>query len=365
MPATTVKRDYSLVGPEGAKAEARGLVSATWYHTDVARKDMKALMQRRDGPAIRDTILWFALLAAFGAGGAYFWGSWWALPFFLCYGPLYGSASDSRWHECGHGTAFKTQWMNVAVYYIASFMIYREPTIWRWSHARHHTDTIIIGRDREIHATRPPNFVPVLLNLFALKNTLDTTGCMIRHALGRMSEEDKTYVPETEWEKVILEARVFLAIHLAIILAAVAVQSLLPMMLVGVLPSMYGAWLGVYVGYTQHAGLAEDILDHRMNSRTVYMNPIFRFTYWNMNYHVEHHMFPLVPYHQLPRLHEMVRHDTPPPYRSTFEAYGEIIPTLLRQRREPGWFVRRPLPPTARPWVPGAPDPLVAAAAGR
>ena len=63
---------------------------------------------------------------------------------------------------------------------------------------------------------------------------------------------------------------------------------------------MYGAWLHVLTGLTQHAGLAEDVLDHRLNSRTVYMNPVFRFIYWNMNYHVEHHMFPMVPYHALP-----------------------------------------------------------------
>ena len=31
------------------------------------------------------------------------------------------------------------------------------------------------------------------------------------------------------------------------------------------------------------------------------MNPVSRFIYWNMNYHVEHHMFPMVPYHALPQ----------------------------------------------------------------
>ena len=39
------------------------------------------------------------------------------------------------------------------------------------------------------------------------------------------------------------------------------------------LPSIYGAWLYLVFGLTQHAGLAEDVLDHRLNSRTVYMNP--------------------------------------------------------------------------------------------
>ena len=151
-----VKRDYSLTGEESERAVERGLSQAQWYRTDVSRKRMKELMQRRDGPAIRATLLWFALLILFGGLGVYLWFSVWSLLCFAVYGVLYGSASDARWHECGHGTAFKTRWMNSVVYEIACFMIMRDPTVWRWSHARHHTDTIIVGRDPEIVAKRPP-----------------------------------------------------------------------------------------------------------------------------------------------------------------------------------------------------------------
>jgi fatty acid desaturase len=86
------------------------------------------------------------------------------------------------------------------------------------------------------------------------------------------------------------------------------------------------------------------VTDHRLNCRTVEMNPVFRFLYWNMNYHAEHHMFPMVPYHALPRLQEAVKNDMPPPYKSTYEAYAEIIPALIRQTSEPQWHVVRPLP---------------------
>jgi len=91
------------------------------------------------------------------------------------------------------------------------------------------------------------------------------------------------------------------------------------------------------------------VLDHRLNTRTVYMNPLFRFLYWNMNYHVEHHMFPMVPYHALPRLHEAIKDDCPAPYPSTIAAYREIIPTILRQVREPSYHVVRQLPSGAKP----------------
>ena len=39
------------------------------------------------------------------------------------------------------------------------------------------------------------------------------------------------------------------------------------------LPNLFGTWLIVVYGLTQHAGLAENVLDHRLNCRTVYMNP--------------------------------------------------------------------------------------------
>ena len=63
-----------------------------------------------------------------------------------------------------------------------------------------------------------------------------------------------------------------------------------------------------------------------------------------MNYHVEHHMFPMVPYHALPRLHEAIKADCPAPYKNTWEAYREIIPTLLRQVKDPTYHVVRQLP---------------------
>jgi fatty acid desaturase len=337
-------RDYSLVGRDTRAAIASGLAGAEWYKTEIPRKRMKELMERSDGPAIRDTVVWLIAASSFAMGGYLFWGTWWCVPFFFCYGVLYGSSSDSRWHECGHGTAFKTRWMNNVVYQIASFMIIREPTIWRWSHARHHTDTIIIGRDPEIAAMRPPAMLRILSNIFAIASTWTTIKNVIRHAAGRLSAEERDFVPESEWRKVFLVARIWLAIHLAVIALAVWLQSWLPLMYVGVLPTMYGGWLTVYFGISQHAGLADNVLDHRLNSRTIYMNPIFRFVYWNMNYHVEHHMFPLAPYHRLPALHEEVKADLPKPYASTIEAYREIIPALIRQMRDPDYYVQRPLP---------------------
>ncbi len=125
--------------------------------------------------------------------------------------------------------------------------------------------------------------------------------------------------------------------------------SILPLMVIG-LPRLYGAWHHVLTGVMQHAGLADNVTDHRLNSRTVYINPVSRFIYWNMNYHVEHHMFPMVPYHRLPDLHDAIKHDLPAANTSMWQAYREILPILRRQLAYEDVFLKRDLPPTAKPY---------------
>jgi fatty acid desaturase len=347
MPVAVIKRDYRLTGREAKLAEERGLASAQWYACAIPRQRLKELMRRKDGPAIRDTLIWFASLIIAGAVAYHAWGTWWALPAFAVYGVLYASAADSRWHECGHRTAFKTTWMNDVIYQIASFMVLREPTPWRWSHTRHHTDTLIVGRDPGIAAPRPPDLAGMALDFFNLKNGAKEFGKMMLHCCGRLTGEEKVYIPEMERHKVYWVSRLYALIFGAVICWSLAIHSILPLMFIG-LPSFYGAWLWVTFSLTQHAGLAEDVLDHRLSCRTVYLNPVFRFIYWNINYHVEHHMFPMVPYHALPALHEEMKADTPPPYHGLWEAYGEIVPTLLRQVKDPSFHIRRKLPDSAR-----------------
>ncbi|WP_322050015.1 fatty acid desaturase family protein [Paraburkholderia bannensis] len=340
---------YRLIGGAGERARAAGLVNADWYKCAVPRPVMKQLMQRSDARAIRDTLLWYAAIVASGALAGLAWHahSLWAIPAFFIYGTLYCSPADSRWHESGHGTAFKTRWMNDVLYQVASFQVFRRATVWRWSHARHHTDTLVVGRDPEIGAPRPTDWLGIALNVVALKHVSHELPMMVSAACGKVGAQEETFIPASEWPKVVREARISLAIYTLAIAACIGFHSILPLLYIG-LPSLYGAWLYLYFGLTQHAGMPENVLDHRRNCRTVRMNPLFRFLYWNMNYHVEHHMFPMVPFHALPALHEVVKADMPPPYPSTIAAYAEIIPALVRQTRDPSYAVARPIPDAAQ-----------------
>jgi fatty acid desaturase len=340
---------YSLAGPENRAAVDAGLANGSWYRSPIPRKRMKELMRRSDMPAVRDTAIWVGLMVGCAGAGIALWGSWWAVPFFLVYGVLYGSASDSRWHEAGHGTAFVSRRLDEAVYQVACFMIMRDPTASRWSHTRHHTDTLVVGRDPEIQAMRPARLVRLLGNFFGLVDVPVAFKALALHVTGRLTADEADYVPETERPKVYRTARIWLAIYVVAVAAAIGFGTWLPLVLVGG-PRVYGTFMHIVYGLTQHAGMGEDVLDHRLNTRTVKMNRVNRFLYWNMNFHVEHHMFPMVPYHRLPELHEEIKHDLAPVYPSIWAAFKELVPAVLRQLRDETYFVRRELPPTAQPF---------------
>jgi len=235
------KRDYSLLGEDAERAVQSGLAAAQWYHSDIPRPQMKALMKRSDQPALRDAVILFTAMILFAGMGIALWPTWWSLPFWLAYGVLYGSAMDARWHECGHGTAFRTAWMNDVIYQIACFCMIRNPISWRWSHARHHTDTIIIGRDPEILAMRPPAALMIAVNFFGVIDVWRGLARMMLNASGRLDPQEASYIPQSEQPKVIRVARVWLAIYAATIVLAVMLGSILPLMLIG-LPRLYGAW---------------------------------------------------------------------------------------------------------------------------
>ena len=325
------------------------LVQPSWFRPKVAPDEIRALMQKSDRIAGRDVLLWLGVMVVSAGIAIALWPSWWSAPFWFVYGVMYGSGADARWHECGHKTAFKTEWMNRAVYHIASFMLLRNPYVWQASHVRHHTDTIIVGRDPEIQAMRPPDLAKLLLNLFGLVDGAVMIRRMFLHARGRLHPDEAEFVRAEDLGKVTRAARIAVSIYAATIALAVAMGAILPLMVLG-LPHFYGAWHRVMTGVLQHLGLAENVTDHRLNTRTVLMNPVSRFIYLNMNYHVEHHMFTMVPYYNLPALHRLIAHDLPAPEPSLWAALRRLIPVMAKQLRDQEAVIVYDLPLGATPY---------------
>ena len=333
-------REYDLVKTVEQGGPSHGLVAPKWYQSPIDRQVMKQLLARQDKRPLFDILIYYAVMIAAAGAAVLLTPSWISVPFWLIYGVLYTSGSDARWHECGHGTAFKSAKLNRIVYQLACFMIIRNPVTWKWSHARHHTDTLLVGRDAEIALMMPPAAARLLLNLVGIPDAIDSLRRMAGHVMGRLQPDESLYVPDHAHKQAFIVARIWLCIYVATGLATFSLQSIIPVLLIGG-PRIYGAWHFNITGFLQHGGLRDNVTDHRLNTRTVMMNPLSRFIYLNMNYHIEHHMFPLVPYYNLPKLHEEIKKDLPAPNKSICSAYAEMLPVIWKQLQGKEVFIER------------------------
>jgi fatty acid desaturase len=339
-----VWKDYSLRGDQEdatllTEESFEDQVEQAWFSANIDRKTFKKLIKRSDGAARKDFALWFGLLLLSGVAAYLSWGTALAFVFFGIYGTLY-SVADHRHHELSHGTPFKTRWANDVLFHLCAFMTLREGFYYRWSHTRHHSHTMLVGKDPEIAATRPPNILGLISDLFFIQDGIGLVKRLVQNATGQINNDGRHFIPENEMWKVIWAARVYLMVVTLVFVSCLLSWSILPAMFV-FLPRFYGGFLSQVFNLTQHAGLAEDVYDHRLNTRTVIMNPVFSFLYANMNYHVEHHMFPMVPYYRLPELHELIKDQIPQPCNGLWEAYQEIIPALVRQQNDPSWEIQK------------------------
>ena len=63
-----------------------------------------------------------------------------------------------------------------------------------------------------------------------------------------------------------------------------------------------------------------------------------------MEYHIEHHIFPKIPFHNLKKLHSIIKDQMPKPKQGVVDAYKEIIPTIFKQRKDVNYFINVELP---------------------
>lgn len=85
-------------------------------------------------------------------------------------------------------------------------------------------------------------------------------------------------------------------------------------------------------GIAEHAGY-EPNPDQRMNSRTV-VNPLqtMIFAPHYAHYHLEHHVYPAVPYYNLPKLHQLLKERGHLPEQQIYSGYGKVLKELTRSK---------------------------------
>ena len=322
-----------------------------WYKCKLDRKAYKQLCKRSNWQGLKHITIWMFFLVLSGYIAYLSWGTWWAIPAFLIYGNIY-MACNPIWHECGHRTAFKSRWLNEIFYHIGSFMYNFEPIRWRWSHFHHHSYTLHTKGpyDYEIQVTKPTDLFFVFLMhlpggnlLLIFRGFLSFHWETIKHGFGITTPVMKDCIPEDERLKCRIYSLIHIFIWIIIIFVSFYYKTWLPALYL-LLPFAYGTTLRNTFDFVQHAGLANNVKDHRLCVRTVKLNPIFSFLYWHMEYHLEHHMFPMVPSYNLKKLHNIIKKQTPAAKEGLWDAYKEIIPAIIKQSKNPDYVLEVKLP---------------------
>jgi fatty acid desaturase len=291
-----------------------------YYRSKLDTEQLRRLHQRSDLAAVLRVLGHLGSLV--GTGWLFFLctqNGWWiAAPFvLLLHGTIFsflGYAGAS--HEFSHHTVFKKKGANVFFLRLFSFLIWGNHAYFFRTHTIHHRSTLDPEVDTEVPTTKCIAFFNVLVtSTFDVRRMFRTIRMQWLNARGIIPGRAGTIVlpPENAAarQQVANAARTILFGHLA--LAAIfALTGLWQLILLVDLAAFIGNGLPNLLASAQHCGMKVDTLDYRENSRTVLLNPVIAFFYWNMNYHVEHHMYPGVPCYHLPRLRKLIEADLGP-----------------------------------------------------
>lgn len=327
----------------------------TWYKPKIDKKTLKELSKRSDIKGLLDISIFIVALILSGYLCILSWGTLWSIPALLLYGNIFYCKIISIQHETNHETYFKTRALNKFFYHITSLLGGFEAVRWKWSHFHHHTYTIFTHEevyDYENNSPKPTEPIRFLLNFLPLGPIINiqkirhfTHFEIIKHSFGIITPVVNITVPEKEIKKIINSSRLYVGFWLIIILSSIFFKTWLPIIML-ILPPFYGNTILMICGMTQHAGLADNVKDHRKSTRTVIMNPFFSFLYSNMEYHIEHHIFPKIPCHNLKAFHNVVKDQMPTPRKGIINAYKEIIPAIFKQAKDKNYYLNVDVPST-------------------
>jgi len=348
-------------------------IRINWYRCPVDKTVLSALMRKRDSRALLQVVsqlLLFGLTGtlAYQAFLAVHRSNWpLALPvLFLAlfvHGTLGSFAGGIACHELVHKTPFRTAALNEFFLKIYAFLSWFDPVGYRVSHVRHHQSTVHTDHDGEV--VLPQGLTWHGANFWLTEFTVNPVKVcrLIRNcvaaARGKVTSADAFFSADwlhaiipadnaelrrehRDWARVLLFGHLFLAV----LFVATGHWFLIIIVTFG---CHYCDWLQMICAAPQHLGLAPNVADFRLCTRTYTCGWLPAFLYWNMQYHTEHHMFPSVPFYNLPRLRREIEWDLPAAPHGLWATWQHLRPIMKRQREDPRYVFVPQLPTAVAP----------------
>ena len=330
-----------------------------WYRCRIEKKVLKELSTPSDFKgfiyALGHLALWF------GAGAIsyynFIFGDWlWFFAFIFIQGTI-GCFFNAAHHELHHETVFKTRKLNKIFLDVYGLLGWLDPITYSLSHTHHHRNTLHNGVDyEEVHPKIPSLHILYLIQLFSINITggeksagiVPTVNKFVKIAFKDLSNPFQDWdfrlyseLPD-EAAKAVKWARTVLIFHLAVIVFAFSInQPVLALIISG--SRFIGGWLFYFASSPQHCGLQTDTSDYRKCVRSITLDPFTEFIYWNMNWHLEHHMYTSVPCYNLKKLHRLISNECPKP-KNLIGAWKEMRYIFRKQLENPKYEFDTPFP---------------------
>jgi fatty acid desaturase len=224
-------------------------------------------------------------------------------------------------HEATHRTPFAARALNDWAGRTCGVLLVLPFEWFRYFHLAHHRWTNVEGMDPELAAEKPASIRAWIVHVSGLPYWAGQARLVARLAVGR---ERPSFLPDGAIPRAVREARVMVGVYA---LAALSLVWTPVLFWVWIAPVLLGQpVLRLYL-LAEH-GDCPRVANMFENTRTTFTTATVRFLAWNMPYHVEHHVYPAVPFHRLPDLHRMMRGEL----KMTADGYAAFTRGYLARR---------------------------------
>jgi fatty acid desaturase len=253
------------------------------------------------------------------------WESPWLAPALVLHGTVLAFLFAPL-HETIHMTAFRSRALNRCVAFICGLILFLPSQYFRDFHFAHHRHTQDEGADPELIRPRPETLGQYIRVVSGFPYWSEQAQLLARLAAGQVEER---FIPERRHRSVVRETRLLVGLYAVIVLLSIDAGSI-AVIEYWLLPLVFGqAVLRAFL-MAEHTGCLP-VPDMLRNSRTTRSNPLVRWLVWNMNHHAEHHAYPALPFHALPKAHRLLRDKIAVQASGYIAVHWSLVRRLLRE----------------------------------
>lgn len=203
-------------------------------------------------------------------------------------------------HDCSHNTFIPNKKLCRVMGAIIGSILWVNFSLYKCLHLEHHRHTNVEGDTQRVRTYK--NSLHYFLSIFHFKFLYRFIELSLKSIWYR-------HVYCARNEKIRLQIKQDAILLLLVFFTEIIILCIYPKKFA----IFYGIPMLIYLAITffittaEHSG-CEATTNKTLNVRSVKSNPIFRFLFWNFNYHAEHHIYPSIPAPNLIKVHKLIGH---------------------------------------------------------